>query len=107
MPAMTAAGAALIRAIRAALAQSGGTVDVDGIDSRPWASATFSGEHHFLRLRVGGRDAGAAADAFLDGLDEREFGLGAHVVADIALVSRRLDGAYERLALEALTVEGA
>ena len=103
MAALTAAGAALARTVRAAFA--GGAVEVEAVDSRPWASVTFAGERHVLRLRVGGTRAREAADRFLDGLGVREFELRGHILADIALVSRRSGGDGERLVIEALTVE--
>ena len=105
MAALSAAGAALARAVRAELAGGGVEVAVEAVASRPWASATFAGERHVLRLRVGGTGAAAAVDRFLDGLGEREFELRGHILADIAAVSRRSGGDGERLELEALTVE--
>jgi hypothetical protein len=106
VPLLTPAGTALARVICAGFARSGVVVEVAGVASRPWASVTFAGERHVLRLRLVGAEAGAAADAFLDGLSECEFELRGHLVADIALVSRQRGADGERLTLEALTVEG-
>jgi len=104
---MTAdAGAELEKAIRAAFATLAGTLRVEERVSRPWASITFSGERHRLRLGLGGgAGATAAADAFLDGLSEREFNLRGHILADIALLEERREGDSLSLTLEALTVE--
>ena len=109
MPALTHAGAELARAAAAAFAGSEGRAEVEAVESRAWASVTFSGERHLLRLRLDGDGAGPAADAFLDGLAEREFALRGHILVDIVLRSDRRDpgGACVRLALEALTVEEA
>ena len=73
--------------------------------SRNWASVTFTGTRHELRFRLSGSGAEADADAFLDGLEEREFALRGHILADVALVSRSAGDGSVRIALEALTVE--
>ena len=99
---MIGAADALQQALRAGFA---GTATVEELESRSWASITFSGERHRLRLRLEGECAAAAADEFLDGLAEREFDLPGHVLADIALVSDEREEAQVRLTLEALTVE--
>ena len=98
---MTEAADALQRALRAGFA---GLATVEELESRSWASITFSGERHRVRLRFEGEGA-AAADDCLDGLAEREFDLPGHVLADIALVSDEREGTLVRLTLEALTVE--
>lgn len=95
---------ALVRAIRVNFVKLGVAAEVEEIASRPWASATFSGARHRLRLRLAGEAAEAVADAFLDGLADREFELAGHILADIGLVEEaRGDGVH--LTLEALTVE--
>lgn len=99
------AGEELIRALRVHLASFAGAVHVEERVSRRWASITFSGERHRLRLRLRGPDAAAAADAFVDGLSEREFNLRGHILADIFLVEDRREDDAVRLTLEALTVE--
>lgn len=105
---MTAdAAEALARALRKELARFAGTLEIEEIASRRWASITFTGARHRLALRLTGPGARAAADAFLDGLGEREFDLKGHIVADIALkggVAEEGEDAV-RLTLEALTVE--
>ena len=104
---MTAAGDALARALRVIFVNFEGSVALDTPVSRRWASITFSGERHRLNLRLEGAEAGRAADAFLDGLCEREFDLRGHILADIALVEDARDGDGVRLTLEALTVEAS
>ena len=101
-------GDELARALCATIATMCG-VAVEARTSRGWASATFSGQRHALRLRLDGPAATAAADRLLGGLDEREFALDGHILADIAPVldERAADGRRVRLELEALTVEAA
>ena len=103
---LTAAGAELKRALRASFVALGAAVTVEALTSRPWASITFAGERHRLALAVPGPGAQAAIDAFLDGLEDREFALRGHILADIEAtgVARDADGQI-RLTLEALTVE--
>ena len=80
-------------------------VSVEKIRSRNWTSATFAGTRHEFALRLDGDGADAAADTFLDGLEDREFNLNGHILADIALVSRSDTGGVVRIELEALTLE--
>lgn len=102
----TAAGAELRRALRASFVALGAAVSFESLTSRPWASITFAGERHRLALSLPGPGAQAALDAFLDGLEDREFALRGHILADIEAtgVARDQDGQI-RLTLEALTVE--
>lgn len=102
----TPAGAELRRALRTAFGALGAAVTVELLANRPWASITFAGERHRLALSLPGPGAQAAVDAFLDGLEERDFGLRGHILADIEAtgVARDADGQI-RLTLEALTVE--
>ena len=102
----TEAGAELRRALGANFVTFGAAVTFESLTSRPWASITFAGERHKLVLCLPGPGAQAAVDAFLEGLEDREFALRGHVVADIAAteVERDEDGQV-RLTLEALTVE--
>jgi len=104
---MTLAGEELARALRGCFIGFAGAVRVEEEVSRRWASVTFSGERHRLRLSLGGAQAAIAADAFLDGLAEREFELRGHILADIALVEDKRDAVSVRLTLEALTVEAS
>jgi hypothetical protein len=100
------ASAELRRALRGWFGGLGAPVTFESLASRPWASITFSGERHRLVLCLPGPGAQAAVDAFLDGLEEREFALRGHILADIEAtgVQRDADGQI-RLTLEALTVE--
>jgi len=98
-------GAELERAICASFGRLPATLEIEERSSRPWASITFAGARHRLRLGLRGPRAAASADAFLASLSEREFDLRGHFMADIALIEDiRGDGSV-RLTLEALTVE--
>lgn len=84
-----------------------GAVTVDSLTSRPWASITFSGARHRLRLTFEGPGAvGAAADQ-LARLEILEVGIPGMLLADLALVadSRSDDGTRAWLDLEALTID--
>ena len=103
---LTAAGAELKRALRLYFVALGAPMTFEALTSRPWASITFSGERHRLILCLPGPGAVAAADTFLDGLEERDFALRGHILADIeATGSEREADGQVRLTLEALTVE--
>jgi hypothetical protein len=85
----------------------GGAVDVQLLDSAHWASVTFAGARHRLRVVLEGTSAiGAAAD-FLAALPELEFTIPGHIVADVALVAEERGdaGDYAVLELEALTID--
>lgn len=80
---------------------------VEDVWSRNWASATFTGTRQVLTFRLEGEAAEEEADTFLAGLDEREFELRGHILADIALLSRTAISDGVRICLEALIVEDA
>lgn len=89
-----------------ALAASPASFTIEEARSRNWASATFAGVRHELMLRLDGDGASAVADLLLDGIEEREFDLRGHYLADIALVAREdVAGGAVRIRLEALTIE--
>lgn len=91
--------------LRACAGKLGRPPIVEEVRSRSWASVTFSGARHELSLRVPGEGAGALADAFLADLDEAQFRLPGHILADIALVGRADGADGVTIRLEALTVE--
>lgn len=99
------AATALTRAIPVHFVDFSGLLSVEMLESRSWASITFSGERHRLNLRLEGPEARAAANAFLDGLREREFDLRDHILVDIACIGEAIEGEALVLALEALTIE--
>ncbi|MEG3165708.1 hypothetical protein U1701_14005 [Sphingomonas sp. PB2P19] len=82
------AGTLLIRALRTMGAEF--AVRIDSIAGRPWASATFAGTRHVVRL-----SAPDVPDvrSWLTSLPEAEFALRGHIIADLALDSiETLDG---------------
>jgi len=101
------AATALLRALCARFADFEGTFRVEELNSRCWASVTFSGARHHIAFSLAGQGAAAVADAFLSGMEETEFDLQGHILADIAVVGEQRDpaGRLVQLRLEALTVE--
>lgn len=97
-------GETLRRAIAAHFSAFAVCLEIEELSRRDWASITFSGERLCLRLRLDGPDAMAATEAFLDRLDEREFNLRGHFVADIAAHIETRLGESLRLLLEILIV---
>jgi hypothetical protein len=77
------------------------------VRSTDWQSLTLIGERHRLELRIVGPDAAAAVERIADGLEDAEFHIPRHIVADIAVAgapARARDGSIS-IAIEALTVE--
>jgi hypothetical protein len=66
-----------------------------------WASATFSGARHHYVLKI---PDGPNVQA-LPCLDEREFDLPGHIVADIVLADHIQQAGACRISIDALTVE--
>jgi hypothetical protein len=95
---------ALLRALRRTF-HGVNFVNFERVQSREWASITFTGARHEITIRLGGPDAEATADRFLQNLDAAEFRLRGHILADIALVTLERTDHGVRLHLEALTVE--
>ncbi len=75
----------------------------------PWASATFSGARHFIRLTISGAQMAQALKGFERSLSDTEFQLDGHIVADFAIIRRKTDWHVSppavHLELEVLTVE--
>jgi hypothetical protein len=94
----------LLRALSARFADFAGQFRVEQLVSTAWASVTFRGARHRVRFTLEGEVAEAAADAFLAGMEEAEFDLPGHILADIALAGDERSGGGVRLTIEALTV---
>jgi hypothetical protein len=72
-----------------------------------WQSLTLLGERHELLLRIAGPDSPDIAAAIADGIEDAEFVIGGHIVADISCVGDReaaSDGSVT-FRIEALTIE--
>jgi|RhiMethySRZTD1v2_1073278.scaffolds.fasta_scaffold2397164_2 hypothetical protein len=103
------AGDRLARALHVGLSALGAQTAIEERTSRDWASITFSGARHCLRLRLEGYEACTAADALLANLGETRLDLCDHILVDLAVLRDERDesGRWVRLELEALTVEAS
>ncbi len=88
---------ALIRA----LAASAPAFTLEEVISRDWASATFTGERHVIRLELADDDA---TRVWLAAVPELELVVRGRLVADLAVAEEaRADGRL-RVSVEALTI---
>ncbi|WP_128893057.1 hypothetical protein [Erythrobacter sp. HKB08] len=72
--------------LRCAILQlAGGRGEVMQHDERSWASVTFSGSRHALRLVFEGEEAVEAGEALVAALPDHEFTLPGHLVADATI----------------------
>jgi hypothetical protein len=103
---MSAAAAGLLRALLARVGASRDRILLTEFRSVEWQSLTFAGERHVVALRLVGPESDDILERLILGLEDAEFAIPGHIVADIGLVeSPRLesDGAIT-LHLEALTI---
>ena len=92
------AQAALIRALLARGGEGCHLLDASG---RGWASMTFDGTRHVVDLAVPADRAGL----FVEGIEEADFDLRGHLVADLAIVARApMETGVVHLRIEALTL---
>lgn len=94
--------------IRAVLSLAKGDATLEEHRGTAWASATFSGMRHVMRLRFDGEQAVTTALWLARILPEHEFAISGHLVADIAVTDthRRDEGTpIMTMVIEALTVE--
>jgi hypothetical protein len=75
--------------------------------STDWQSSTFIGEQHRIRLRLPAPEASETASRLVNGLEDAEFSLPGHIVADIALAGEPEHGedGSVSLTIEALSIE--
>ncbi|MDN3644934.1 hypothetical protein QWY75_01795 [Pontixanthobacter aestiaquae] len=74
--------------LRLALAElCGGFGEITQHDEKAWASITFSGARHTLRLNFEGADAVKAGENFVAILPEHEFAIPGQLVADATITS--------------------
>ena len=71
-----------------------------------WQSLTFVGERHHISLGVSGPDSAEAVARLTSGLDDAEFAIPGHIVADITVVGGpdRASDDSTTLNIEALTI---
>lgn len=86
-------------------ARAGDPVTIERAASRPWASALFQGRRHIIALQIGGLDAAERCAHFLEGLEEAQWRLTGHFVADISVDASRSTAEGEWIELSALTIE--
>lgn len=81
---------------------AGCDVAVEMLETTRWASATFTGARHRIRVTLGDD---AAGEAWLGQLGEAELPIRGHLVADLATIAVTRRGEIAQARLEALTVE--
>lgn len=94
--------------IRAVLSLARGDAELEEHRGTSWASATFTGMRHVIRLRFEGEQAVETALWLARIVPEHEFAISGHLVADCAVTGthRRDEGTPAMtLIIEALTVE--
>lgn len=95
----------LPRLLAQLLDRAGTPANVERATSRPWASALFQGRRHIIRLRLCGPDAAGRRSRFAQGLEEAEWSLPRHFVADITIDDVQSTAGEEWIDLSALTIE--
>lgn len=104
--ALSPAAAGLLRSLLAKAGVDRSRILLSEFRSVDWQSLTFVGERHQFQLRVPGPDCADILSRLLTGLDDSEFAIPGHFVADIALAEpprANADGSTT-VAIEALTV---
>jgi hypothetical protein len=105
--AMSPAAAGLLRSLLRRCGVDRDRILLTEFRSTDWQSLTFIGEQHKIRLRIPGPDADELAAILVNGLEDSEFSIPGHIVADVALAGdpeRQPDGSLT-MTIEALTVE--
>lgn len=103
---MSRAASGLLRALLERIGDQSDRILLSEIQSVDWQSLTFTGEVHWLRLRVPGPRADTIVGRLTNGIEDAEFSIPGHLVADIGVAGapvRALDGSVT-LAIEALTI---
>lgn len=104
--ALSAAASGLLRALLARAGSDPNRILLIKCRSIDWQSLTFIGERHHIRLRVSGPDAETLVGRLTGGLENAEFTIPGHIVADIVSVGqpqRDGDGSIS-VEFEALTI---
>lgn len=95
----------LPRLLAQLIERAGEPASIERAISRPWASALFQGRRHVITLRIKGPDARDRRARFAERLEEAEWTLSRHFVADIIIDGSRSDADDEWIELSALTIE--
>ena len=104
--AMSRAASGLLRALLERGGDGRDRILLSELRSVDWQSLTFTGERHEIQLRVPGPDADAVVGAIVDGIEDAEFSIPGHLLADIAVAGPPFsapDGSVT-LAIDALTI---
>jgi hypothetical protein len=104
---MSPAASGLLRALVARGGCSRDRVLLTELSSEEWHSLTFVGERHHLHMRISGPDGATIASRIATGLEDAEFTIPGHIVADIGCGCApqvEADGGV-LLRIEALTVQ--
>lgn len=103
---MSKAAAGLLRTFIARAGEDRDRILLTEIQSTDWQSLTFVGERHQLRFNLPGPDAGRLLDLLSAGLEDAEFTISGHIVADVTIAGtpiRSADGSIS-FVVEALTI---
>ncbi|HEX7783237.1 MAG TPA: hypothetical protein VF509_10560 [Sphingobium sp.] len=76
--------------MRALLGFAGPAAKIEQASAVPWASATFQGSRHDIRMAFAGEKARDDASAFFDQICDAEFAIAGHIVADLAIDERHM-----------------
>ena len=103
---MSRAASGLLRALLDRAGEQRNRILLSEIHSVDWQSLTLAGERHVVTLRVPGPDAQEMVDGFIDGIEDAEFAIPGHILADIAVagIPIRAPDMSVTLEIEALTV---
>ena len=75
------------RLVREVMHLAGDRAELLNHSEKAWASVTFSGARHAVRLAFTGRDAMDAADDFIVALPDHEFTISGWIVVDAAIIT--------------------
>jgi hypothetical protein len=104
--AMSTAASGLLRALLDRAGDQRNRLLLSDIQSVDWHSLTLAGERHLVTLRIPGPGAEHMVRVFICGIEDAEFAIPGHILADIAVAGtpvRALDMSVT-LEIEALTV---
>ena len=95
----------LPRLLSQLIKRAGDPATIERATSRPWASALFQGRRHVIAMKIAGVDAKERRQRFAAGLEDAEWILPKHFVADIIIDGGRSAPDYEWVEISALTIE--
>lgn len=103
---MSPAAAAIVRALMSRAGADRDRILLTDVESVDWQSLTFIGERHRVIMRVTGPRAQDVTDRLTAGIDEAEFHVPGHIVADVVLVGEAVHDADGSVSVEfeALTI---